>query len=765
MASRNDQFRLISTKSSSSAAVGLTDLTQMSITSDPSDPLSSAEQANVAFVKGAKRKRLSKACDACHKSKRRCDGTAPCSNCYFASKECTYTDSSGRPVPAPRNVHPQLGVDSLAVDVHASPAYRKDVPEGTAAVPARVHPSADPSTSRGVRRVADDLSVIDNSKRVRPEGVDTSVSIISPLSSPSGPGSASGSPSSLLDPETTHELTNLFFTHSNPGRMIIHKPSFSTALTNEQLPPYLVLAVCAVAAPHSIDIAIKAPSQRLAGVPFFQEAVSIMFDASGRLLAEPNLATAQALCLLELHEVSASHSWTKHYRYFDLALKIMEESLDVSRADELSLTTPPLSPGARTACIERECTRRCFWLVQVMSWINGIYTFRPLRPRSVELMRHVRLPVDETSFELAVPVQAGEFMHIPAPHTKFASQFGHLCRILSLYQRLQAELNSNKSGSEQLRAVNDVKKGVQIWVESLAEHLRFSEANLDKQVTMFETSSNTGAWCFCFMHVLHPCLILSMTEVDRREAEVVGWVRNQLNVVFTAIGGRAKNTVLSACALWSYSKYQPNDPQLHKWDDEFERLWGFRVAVVADQWRKCQEEQRSQIGRTYPVDGVVSTRESPPAFTVAESSSSSAGSSPHELEPQQHPGDRGRGIVVMDLAAHPERHGSYVVQHPPSHVDLGLVDAVGGPGKKSLPSLKASGLLDSWTHNATAKQNTRAPPPQQQQQQTHQQVQQQLQQQQHIIGSHTAGPPHGAPPLVRSGQSMPVGLKWLNSES
>lgn len=111
-------------------------------------------------------------------------------------------------------------------------------------------------------------------------------------------------------------LSLVFFTHNNPGRMIIHKPSFSAALTHEQLPSYLVLAVCANAAPYSKDATAKAPTQRLAGVPFFQEAVSIMFDASGRLLAEPNLATAQALCLLELHEVSASHSWTKHYRYF-----------------------------------------------------------------------------------------------------------------------------------------------------------------------------------------------------------------------------------------------------------------------------------------------------------------------------------------------------------------------------------------------------------------------------------------------------------------
>jgi hypothetical protein len=64
-------------------------------TPDEPDPF------KISFLKGPKRKRLAKACDACHKSKRRCDGTAPCSNCYFAAKDCTYTDSSGRPVPAP----------------------------------------------------------------------------------------------------------------------------------------------------------------------------------------------------------------------------------------------------------------------------------------------------------------------------------------------------------------------------------------------------------------------------------------------------------------------------------------------------------------------------------------------------------------------------------------------------------------------------------------------------------------------------------------
>lgn len=37
-------------------------------------------------TKGRKRKRLAKACSACHKNKRRCDGFAPCSNWYVVGR-------------------------------------------------------------------------------------------------------------------------------------------------------------------------------------------------------------------------------------------------------------------------------------------------------------------------------------------------------------------------------------------------------------------------------------------------------------------------------------------------------------------------------------------------------------------------------------------------------------------------------------------------------------------------------------------------------
>ncbi|KAI0704283.1 hypothetical protein BC835DRAFT_1262153 [Cytidiella melzeri] len=672
----------------------------MSSSDSPQQP-SPTDPGTVAFVKGGKRKRLSKACDACHKSKRRCDGTAPCSNCYFASKECTYTDASGRPVPAPRNSHPDRVVGSepspeglvVATDPF-SDALRHTSRADAQATSAIAYRQADVS----------DLAA----KRSRAEDNLSPPSVSSHGSSPSN-DSGHSSPISLLDPSTTHELINLFFAHCNPHRLIIHKPTFSAALSHEKIPSYLVLAVCALAAPWSKDISARAPMARLGGVPFFQEAVSIMFDSSGRLLSEPSLATAQALCLLEMHEVAASHSWTKHYRYFDLALQLLEEGLVVSRPDyQLLSTLPPAE--ARHFITERECIRRCFWLIQTMCWINGIYTYRPMRPRSVDLMRIVRLPVDEMSFELAKTPEP-EFLHVPAPRTKTASQFGHVCRMLSMYQQLQTILATK---DQQLRPplFAQCRAALQVWLASLPDHLRFTQDTLDKQISMFETSSNSGAWCYCYIHTLHPCYLLDLTEAEGRLlAEPIEWIRSQLNAIFKATGNRARNTVLSACTIWTYSKYYPHDPLLQEWDDEFEKLWGFKVTLVADQWRKTQSEQQSQIGRTYHVDSI-SQRDAAPAFVVADTSdpssvaepsskasrSSQASSSSRGSSTRSSPRDQhniayaGNSSPSQQQQTH--RQTQYGTYDSPGKAIDGVVASRMVQPQRSLPSLKASGLLD-----------------------------------------------------------------------
>lgn len=100
-------------------------------------------------TKGRKRKRLAKACSACHKNKRRCDGFAPCSNWYvertpyveynprnltsfllrlhseFSSRVCSYLNAAGEAIPPPRTR------DAMQVDKSESPDDKKPTDDDT----------------------------------------------------------------------------------------------------------------------------------------------------------------------------------------------------------------------------------------------------------------------------------------------------------------------------------------------------------------------------------------------------------------------------------------------------------------------------------------------------------------------------------------------------------------------------------------------------------------------------------------------------------
>ena len=99
---------------------------------------------------------------------------------------------------------------------------------------------------------------------------------------------------------------------------------------------------------------------------------------------------------------------------------------------------------------------------------------------------------------------------------------------------------------------------------------------------------------------------------------------------------------------------------MQEWDDEFWKMWGFRVAIVADQWRRTQSEQQTQIGRTYPVEGVSQSHGSP-AFQSASQSSSptsqhgaSVRSPPSSV--RSSPRDRHGSIVDLRAAARQQAH-------------------------------------------------------------------------------------------------------------
>lgn len=270
-------------------------------------------------------------------------------------------------------------------------------------------------------------------------------------------------------------ILTVFFTHCHPTRAIIHKPTFSASLAHNRVPAYLLHAICALAAPLSKQPRLRTNPSRFAGKPFAQEALSLMFDGAGRLVCECSLATAQALCLLQAHHVVVRDdniSWDSRYQgqsnlldvpdaslphRTDLALEIVE-SLNVYQLDYPTLTPVP-SPEFIQASIEREALRRIFWLIHLMGVLAHIFFKKPML-KLLEQGLRLRLPADETTFELGVSTLPGEspnfgdsiglnyymssgieYLYLPAVRTQYSSEFGHLIRVLTIYAKIELALN------------------------------------------------------------------------------------------------------------------------------------------------------------------------------------------------------------------------------------------------------------------------------------------------------------------------------------
>ena len=86
----------------------------------------------------------------------------------------------------------------------------------------------------------------------------------------------------------------------------------------------------------------------------------------------------------------------------ELALQVLESSLEVHRTDHVTLAPLPADSNSYLEFIDRECTRRCFWLIHIMALINNICTRKPIWPRMAELADLIRLPTNETTFESAI---------------------------------------------------------------------------------------------------------------------------------------------------------------------------------------------------------------------------------------------------------------------------------------------------------------------------------------------------------------------------
>ncbi|KAI3619939.1 zinc finger transcription factor 1, partial [Moniliophthora roreri] len=453
---------------------------------------------------------------------------------------------------------------------------------------------------------------------------------------------------------------------------------------------------------------------------------------------------------ISLEQVGEQASWARGERYRDLTLQILQ-SLGVHTPDHPLLTPVPSQSYIETS-IERESVRRIFWIIYIIDLMRGIYyrwdserlggsgrgygssvfdftgpasTPRQAAPGIPPIMPEpcttalglhqgvmgyredelkLRLPADETSFELgAVHESLPEYLYLAPIRTPYASELGHVLRVMTIHQRIEAALAelvalspslsqsssslsfqndqndpfltsqspsnlninnassnvrpitsagrlgpltapsetsqtstsivpnevqyaqtetlptltfqfNNKRRAEAIRILSECSRALDEWSTYLPPQLQFTETNLNVQRSMFETSSNTSAWCFACVHALWASSALALAvafrgiqvdlqgawgmdggrtrpifdnDVSRgepasvRNGDDLGWAIDRLHVVLDLVGERRRSSMMLGVVIWPMIKYlHRDDPQLKKWVDEYADFCGAKMTEV-----------------------------------------------------------------------------------------------------------------------------------------------------------------------------------------
>ncbi|CUA78063.1 Transcriptional activator protein acu-15 [Rhizoctonia solani] len=522
-----------------------------------------------------KRKRLSKACDSCHKSKRRCDGTSPCANCDFAGKPCVYTDANGRIVPPPRSReheeehHPTNRPRRHSVSVAHILTHGQNHPEDRngppfAASPSSPMPQLDlhlrppipipgqhhlvpPQPPRPFDTPLPPASYYyQHYRRFEPESEDElrmrnrrrygsfpppdpaerglypGLNIISPRVNI---GRLSGDKGALgIEPYLAKELVHLFFNHQYLASLMFHRPTFMMALSKGQVPMPLLNSIFALAAPYSSQPSLRTHPSWHAGERFAQVANAELFDQTGQLALRPDLAVVQALCLLVLHECVMRRPTTND-RHMCIAFQIMKDLGVATMDDPANVALSSSSTPERDTFeqwVSAECHRRTFWVLYVLESLSSAFTSRPMTFKDSQLK--VRLPVDEASFELGLRGEsAPEYLQFPMPQAKPSStgEFGHFVRVTWIYTTVMNQITElNKKGrppgpgdSVTMDTINHSEQCLHSWETSLPERLRFNSETLHNQIKALENGGSTSGWTYAYMHALAECSILGLHEL------------------------------------------------------------------------------------------------------------------------------------------------------------------------------------------------------------------------------------------------------------
>ncbi|KAK4685553.1 hypothetical protein P7C73_g4594, partial [Tremellales sp. Uapishka_1] len=578
-------------------------------------------------TKGRKRKRLAKACSACHKNKRRCDGFAPCSNCEFSSRPCLYVNAQGDLIPPPRTR-----------DSSISPINRNGRDDEKPSTPGTNGQGSRPSDDRSRRGSMEGHNRNGGGKG---DG-DRRYSIF---------GERRHVPSPLevveADPAIAAEFIDIFFKRVQPYGALLHSPTFHHRLFLNRVSPLLLDVIYAFSARLSENptfLASLPPEQPpwLRGEAFADRAkasIERIVDIRRRWSEEERRLDrgtweetefAQALCLLSIY--------TTCLRQIQLGLFYLDLGLSILRPTGAGSLIPP-SMNLGLPSIEyqtlAEIRSRTFWFLV----LEDIFAAAHGRPRrlSEQEMCNVPLPASEVHWVRYGGGAAGG--REPGRRDGIApgsgnwkgeegmvGELGYTIRILSIFCEIVALASSSPSTStgHSQHTANQYEQALKGWAASLPRDLRFDEVNLANAVARLHspvTEISLSGYLYAYMHAVAECgmFYLQATGSLRGGANASAARQSQavdnLGVIIGALGERGREGPLVLFPLLVVTNWQDHirssstspspqqlalDENLNQWWFEIRRGWGLEREPVTERGFFYPTPSRTSISHSSP---------------------------------------------------------------------------------------------------------------------------------------------------------------------
>ncbi|EST09010.1 Zn(2)-C6 fungal-type DNA-binding domain protein [Kalmanozyma brasiliensis GHG001] len=511
-----------------------------------------ADGTTIYAATGRKRKRLQKACVACHKAKRRCDGGLPCSNCDFSGRTCCYSDANGKMVIPTARVANEAGQSSGSSAGHSN---------------ANLHPS-EALTPAYTAVSASSPNGSDLSGRPR-------ANTMSSKSSPMSIGNAGLRAEGLLTiddvaPERRRDLISIFFSQIHPFSCVMDEISFLRDLSTSEVPSYLLMAMFALAARFEQGISEAERERRFAqGEGFARSARRMLQDEDQdgfTLLDRPDVDLSLTLCFLSAHELGMGRlqralSYSNDAVRINATLKLADGQLPPARKNAYGRDSFSSSSWPRRATCERLVLLA--WTLDMTIAALAAQSSTVRRSDVLAAARNFGTSGDETRDDVT-------------------KSFARLAEIATVFG-LVIDANEPCSKGED---------ALQSWAAALVVEHKFDDYNMKSASRLLEepeaSAASHRAWFWAQMHLIAECSVFLMEarrsgapQADRGQQKAA---LDNIHLILSVLSITGRRNLFAFPALLLCTQYSGRgaSPDASRWWATARQCWNLGEQQIGE---------------------------------------------------------------------------------------------------------------------------------------------------------------------------------------